>query len=1443
MGFFTVGNLLTLGIALLFLVLFRQMDKNNRHMKKLRDYSEILKKDLASFVGEQENAIKDYGVSLNVERDSAKELMKRLQLTEEELAGKAAAMTHIDNQIKSYENSLAELDRMTNRVQENMNRIRDESAFVESTGKRISEAKARLDEIGKALASLESTFERENTLALEKAAESVLAGVASAVSDLSATAETIERKVEDHREEINRIERNRATDLARDVAHINEALKNAVEQAGKRADKMEEAALQNLKEQAEDRLRRLKTAEEERLKGYQENAKARVAEAQTLIKNFKEEWQTERAEWERGDKAFRDERRKDILELETSLEASEQRLAAAKTDMEHQMQELSARTDAVISSREAEFFKTAGDMTRKALETTGARLEEYQHGWQAERAEWERTDKALREERKNDLQELETSLQEAEQRLAAAKAGLEHQMQELSARADTAISLRESEFFKTAGDMTQKALETTEARLEEYREGWQAERTEWEHTDKMLRDERKNDLRELETSLQEAEQRLAAAKAGLEHQMQELSARADTAISLREAEFFKTAGDMTQKALETAGARLEEYREGWQTERAEWEHTDKMLRDERKNDLRELETSLQEAEQRLTAAKAEFESQMRELSGQTDRILSSQEAVLAKAAGDMARKALEATGVKLEKYRESWQAERADWESRDKALRDERKSDMRELGASLQDAEKRLAAAKTELERQMQELAARTDAVVSSREAQFIKTAGDMTQKALETTGARLEEYREGWQTERAEWEIRDKALRDERKSDARELEASLKDTEQRLAAAKAEFETQMRELSERTSQIVSSQEAMIVRAAEEIKEKALEITGTKLEEYRHAQDAEFRRLETLADDSKKLDEELRLSMRDVVGRVQEDLSRYERESEGLRKAELDKFSGVAAALRKELAELENEFSGLKTAAYDNVSQKLKGFEEGFFTDLSKRSGDIDQRLAQWQDDLERRLSKMGEEAEAGRWELERSLTEEMRKQLSAHDARLVSALEHLKAETSAFGDRIQGEMSAADESVVSLKEQLAANLEEARKGAEIYIKAEIGKHSLEAAESLKQYHRELDGKFREVSEYIQTRNAEISGLVDASRADLAGAREGLTAKIRELDDSIEDARRRVKDLSAENDSRIAVVRSSVEDAQRHIKEAVDQTKLVDKVDALRLDLGQRIDQLKSDIERLDQRRAEAFQLENDFVKIKRLQDDVNAKMTRFLSEKRKIETMEADFGRLLKISHAVEEKLTQVIASDDTLQGIQLQFRKLEEALGATDDKFQRIERKNQILDNTNDGIDRNFKALQESEKISAKIGGDLDRYAEDVSSLRSSIEKLAGESEKARQAADKIDVLDSLLQEIEAKIDSMQRARQSIAGMETRLEQLNKDAQTQARAIDSMVKGKKTKSLSDLGDGSKLTPQERKENIIALARQGWKEDEIAKALKISRGEVEVTLDLASLD
>jgi chromosome segregation ATPase len=304
---------------------------------------------------------------------------------------------------------------------------------------------------------------------------------------------------------------------------------------------------------------------------------------------------------------------------------------------------------------------------------------------------------------------------------------------------------------------------------------------------------------------------------------------------------------------------------------------------------------------------------------------------------------------------------------------------------------------------------------------------------------------------------------------------------------------------------------------------------------------------------------------------------------------------------------------------------------------------------------------------------------------------------------------------------------------------------------------------------------------------------------------------------------------------TAITGADRRIQEFITQTRLFEQADTLKQNLEQRIEDLHSDIDGLDQRRAEASELEAQFVKIKRLEDEVNAKMTRFLSEQRRIELMEADFNRLLQTSQAVETKLTEVTASDDTLQAIQVQIRKFNDALSETEEKFQRIEKKGQTLETINQNVDRNFTTLKKTETELKRLTEDLKVQRAEQETLRISIEKLTEDNENAQNTADKLTLLEKDLSGIEGRIKEMQKAREWIARAETRLEDLNKEIQDQVKLVGNILKEEGGAPSRGKGAPTLAT----RDNVIKLARQGWKVDEIAKAVKLSRGEVELILDL----
>ena len=525
-----------------------------------------------------------------------------------------------------------------------------------------------------------------------------------------------------------------------------------------------------------------------------------------------------------------------------------------------------------------------------------------------------------------------------------------------------------------------------------------------------------------------------------------------------------------------------------------------------------------------------------------------------------------------------------------------------------------------------------------------------------------------------------------------------------------------------------TQEEEALTQYREEAMARAREIQNTieeKLTEYRTDQDVQWKRFESLADDALKLDSQLRGAMDKAEAKLRSDLALFEEAQKNEQERISAQFINETDNLKKQMEEVEQEFNVLKQRAYDNVSEKLQLLEDDFFTDLAKRSDNIDSRFSEWHSKMEQGLRLLEEEAQAKRRDLENSFKEEINAHIGEQGERILSELERLKLKTDSFEEKIQNTMDMAE-------------------------------------------------------------------------------------------------------------SRISELSSGADEIRRALKEFSSQTGLFEKAEEMKTSLDRNMETLKADLSGIEEKRAEAARLETELIKIRRLEDEVNAKMTRFLSEKSHLDFIEKNFERLIQTSQKVEERLKEVTGADDILQNVQVSVRRLEDAIAAAEDKFQRVENKNRILEETNRSIERNFEMLEEAELALRKCRENIDKAEEELDSLRPSIENLALASEKAYDAHEKLETLDTNLSAIEERIDKMQVAREWLARTETRFEELNKEAHGELKMLETVLKDQAKKS----GPSKGAPPPSIRDAVIRLFRRGWGYEEIARNLKISRGEVELIVE-----
>jgi len=154
----------------------------------------------------------------------------------------------------------------------------------------------------------------------------------------------------------------------------------------------------------------------------------------------------------------------------------------------------------------------------------------------------------------------------------------------------------------------------------------------------------------------------------------------------------------------------------------------------------------------------------------------------------------------------------------------------------------------------------------------------------------------------------------------------------------------------------------------------------------------------------------------------------------------------------------------------------------------------------------------------------------------------------------------------------------------------------------------------------------------------------------------------------------------------------------------------------------------------------------------------------------------------------------------------------------------------------------LQDSEKAINKAGDEIVLIFSELAKIRDEIKILTNESVRARDAADKLAVLDEAVPLLEKRIAEMQVAREWLARTETQMLALDKEAQNQLRLTASLLNQEGNKISAGKG-GKGAPPIRSRENIIKLHKQGFKIEEIAKLHNMSIGEVELILELGIPD
>jgi len=1399
---FTTGNLITLAIVLLILFLYRQMDKGNRSLEKVKRYSDKIRDDLEKFVDSKTTDIRDIAVELEVHQKSGREVLNRIKAIEDEIAGRADVLDKLNDRILGYDGSLSELEGLTQSVQENVNRIRKESEFVDTVGKKLRETQQRLGEIDKQIPDIHNKFSQENRSRFDELKEIILSESRESYQALETLVNREGERVEDLRQFVDSLEERKGAFEQRLTQSAQGLMEEALAAAEEKGSALEKRYLDELTQSTQEL--------QSRFEEVQTGAQSRF---QDLLEQYENQLASAAA-------------RGEALEGETFDRIRQQfqgDLTALEDDYKNNLSLLDSRLQDNITQVEAGLTE-ALESGQSRMENRLASLEENSQG----------AIEAFEQQLSQDIGQMKDQVVSFEREVREALSTQEDRLEDFSPRIDQmgeVVNQRIREFEESQDGALRDLVQSIQDKVTQ----------QFQHTESVLLakgESLSSDIIAQEESITRVVQDL---EAQVQMQYQQISSQVDT-HGAEANSFVVEQRDHMDSFMAQQKTRLEEFMRGQQT----W-----------------------------------MDSQ-----------------------GEVQ----EGWIVKQESRLEEWMA------------------------ATQRDQQQWMEGETAQQQSRLEEVISRQDSYLKDFTEKFKASLGGLTDK-LDGEKARQQEAVQGAMRDIAGQITGLEEQVASMKALSEEISLLAEDTRATALGQKDEFyqelENSRKELLSRLSDSHSSVENRVFQSLDQ-----------RLEEYEKGIAHRLDHVENLAGDIEKLDENLRNLMQSFMDKAEDNLHQFELRMEEDKNIAAERLNQDILSLGEEMKNLERDLQGLKERAYDNVSSKLKVFEDDFFTDLQNRSDAIQEKLENWSGEFDQKLTQTRQEQDSQQEALFQDMSETLTGRVEALQEQSRQQLGSLEERISAFQNTLAQQLEEGTRRIQLQDQELQQQLKVLETQSESRFDQDLKEQEALFADKLGRYEKDIQGRLGITMDAVEKGRLENQQLLDAAREDVArwqnkilqdiktsegeyqvkieDWKKGLDSQILQIRDeflaqredlvlssqeerirlkkelqqmteqmtdlqqnlkertlsAIEglerekevfliDFQKRTREIIAESDDKqkdlyqslqearnsldahqenfsqrinenYQLISSNLEALERRQQEFVAQTKIFDRADTMKLELESRIGELKSDLARVEKDRQELISLAEEIQKIKDLTGVVSDKLSDFYDQRNKIESLEGDFQKVVAISNSIDTKLVSVTQSHDKLQDIQLKIRRLEENEQDVSQKYQRLEQKQALLDATIDGVDRGFDSLKEMEDKIGTIKEQIINLPEQVTSIQNLLDQVQTDKSQVDQAVRQLAALDDNVQAIEGRIAEMNKAREWLARTETRLEEISKQAEEQVRLLGTLAKDD-----SGARRAKGAPAMDIRESVVKLARQNWKVEEIARATKLSRGEVELILEM----
>ena len=632
----------------------------------------------------------------------------------------------------------------------------------------------------------------------------------------------------------------------------------------------------------------------------------------------------------------------------------------------------------------------------------------------------------------------------------------------------------------------------------------------------------------------------------------------------------------------------------------------------------------------------------------------------------------------------------------------------------------------------------------------------------------------------------------------------------------------------------------------EVLRTKAFDTVSTKLGEF---EKDFFGNLTKRTEEMNKTFEALKENVKDQLQALLE-----ERENEGkllqeeYKKDLTEKVNILSEESRIEFQKLENQIIEIEgnlskrlTASDDSIMKYSQTLKDDINIALEKARQYLEKELTDYKGELQGSLNSHYFDLEKAAKDLkeridETKLNANVEFEAIKKDFDLWKGSLEQKFETSKsfFEDKIVNVENITTESMENLKTKYDSQYNElVTKNNDLFagFREKITSLNDDVLIAQSQLKKEAEAVNESLNEKTKEAFSSIEKKVSEASKDTNEAIENVREMIHSLRDNLNDIQEKTTNKIQADAERLNGI---IEEIDKKQNAFIAQTQVFEKADQLKVELEKSIEKLKLEIAHFDVYKTAMDEISNQYNRVCKMEAEIETKITSFMNEKGRIERLEGEFARFNDFSDVIDKKVDALKATNDEIQSYEVQLRKIEETISKVNTRYERLEKKEVVLDQTAESISNAFEDLKVLENNIKTFKNEIANMPEQLEDIKNSIEALSYNKDKADSVFSKLTSLDEMLGNIEKQMAKLQESRSWLAAVETRLTTLSTGTDEKLKMLATLYKDEpsNTKSSDSLSFGDR-------ENVMRLHREGWSNTQIANALKLSPGEVELIIEI----